>query len=93
MNKVQISHASVDKSLERCKSDTLENSSPYYTGIVLSAASPPSAADDNDNCAQKIQMPLSPDSCRGDEYEARNAYAQKMIAGQKRNLREGPFEP
>ena len=93
MDKVEISDTGVDQGLEGCQTDSLDDSSPQETLVVMAAGSSPCASDYDEYGAEDVEMPLTPDSCRCHEHDARYARAAEDVARQERDCCKVSLEP
>ena len=86
MDIVQISHTSVDQSLEGSQTDSLNDSCPEETGEVGPTCTSPSAANDDEDSAKQIEMSFAPHPRRSHEQDPSDAHAAQVIPCEQRGL-------
>ena len=89
---IQVPNAGIHERLERRQSHALDDPSPEHRLVVRAAVPTPGRADDDEDGAEEVEMPLAPDARRSDEDQASDTDPEEMIAGQERHLREVAVE-
>jgi hypothetical protein len=94
MHEVQIADASIDECFERRQSDSLENTAPQYTRVVIVAMcrATPGRSCHHQKRAEQEQVSLAPDSCRCHKQPTSNTHADQMVGRQKCRILKGPLE-
>lgn len=92
MHMVHVPHGRIDQRLKRREPYALENARPEKTSVVFACCAAPDAAHNDDERAQKVDVPLAPDTGAGHEQEASEPDAEEVVAGAQRHVGEGAFE-